>query len=74
MKTSIILFISKTKGVWNTVGYICGLKRTHFIEQENLKYGAVVFHTPPPDIYYNNYISRVFYSAFSFSALLSIKK
>ncbi|MCD8244850.1 MAG: hypothetical protein LUD38_13880, partial [Parabacteroides sp.] len=28
------------------------LKETHFIEQENLKYGAVVFHIPPPD---NNY-------------------
>lgn len=56
MKTRIIQFISKAKGVWNTVGKICGLKQTHFIEQENLKYGAVVFHTPPPDInYYNIY-------------------
>jgi hypothetical protein len=33
-------------------GGLCGLKQTHFIEQENLKYGTVVFHIPPPDYYY----------------------
>jgi hypothetical protein len=35
----------KLTGVWNTVG-LCGLKQTHFNDEENLYIGAVVFHIP----------------------------